>query len=382
MKTLKSLFMLCAGLSFCACSSDNEPQFPEGAGAVTVKIAAPQTRVDDATITGDNIVNGPIKLTLVHTPQNGTQESPVVVDIAYSEGTYSTSNNNFKVKSQQDGSIAVTFYNIGVPQSLSASMNGGLESYTDVQIDADGMQASRNSVPAWGKIESNAFTKSGEVIQETTGAQYPSYVEYEATVALHIPFARLEVNLSAAGTTAFNDFTKVAIAGVYLDQTIPTPNGEKTNYKLPYDVSTTAKGVNALLFDNYLNEDGTLNGSEALWIKGGDSDLTTIPATNTYFAYNVYPGAAPYFKLCLYTEGSNKPTTHYAYIDKYVVKDSNPEQEISSFVAENIYRITGLELSQNNFQVDEDGVDLAYALTATVTKAQWTVVDTTGSWAQ
>lgn len=380
MKTLKSLIMLCAGLSFCACNSDNEPQFPEGAGAVTVKIAAPQTRVDDATITGDNIVNGPIQLTLVHTPQTGTQESPVVVDIAYSEGTYSTSNNNFKVKSQQDGSIAVTFYNIGVPQSLSASMNGGLESYAGVQINADGMQASRNSVPAWGKIESTAFTKSGEVIQENNGAGNPSYVEYEATVALHIPFARLEVNLAVDKENDFSDFTKVAIAGAYLDQLIPEPSGSKTNYKLQYDASTTAKGENALLFDNYLEEDGSLNESAALWIKGGASDLTALPATDTYFAYNVYAGAAPYFKLCLYTEGSNKPTTHYAYIDKYI--DSSTSQEISSFTAENIYRITALELTQDNFQVDEDGVDLAYALTATVTKAQWTVVPTTGEWAE
>ena len=36
MKTLKSLLMLCAGLSFCACNSDNEPQLPEGAAAITI----------------------------------------------------------------------------------------------------------------------------------------------------------------------------------------------------------------------------------------------------------------------------------------------------------------------------------------------------------
>ena len=46
MKTLKSLLMLCAGLSFCACSSDNEPQFPEGEGMVEVKIVSPSTRAD------------------------------------------------------------------------------------------------------------------------------------------------------------------------------------------------------------------------------------------------------------------------------------------------------------------------------------------------
>ena len=57
MKTLKSLLMLCAGLSFCACGSDNEPQVLEGTGKVVVKIVAPKTTTRgtaDANTTGND----------------------------------------------------------------------------------------------------------------------------------------------------------------------------------------------------------------------------------------------------------------------------------------------------------------------------------------
>ena len=43
MKLRKGLFMLCAGLSLCACSSDDGNQFPEGTGRVEVRIVPPTT---------------------------------------------------------------------------------------------------------------------------------------------------------------------------------------------------------------------------------------------------------------------------------------------------------------------------------------------------
>ena len=67
MKTLKSLLMLCAGLSFCACNSDNEPQFPEGEGAVTIKIVNPTTRAIKPTSGNAEItVTGDITIKLYH----------------------------------------------------------------------------------------------------------------------------------------------------------------------------------------------------------------------------------------------------------------------------------------------------------------------------
>ena len=97
MKTLKSLLMLCAGLSFCACNSDNEPQLPEGKGAVTIKIVDPSTR----TITNGSgnqqiTVEGDIYVTLSYTlPEEAPKTETKVIE--YNDGEYSVDGNEFTV---------------------------------------------------------------------------------------------------------------------------------------------------------------------------------------------------------------------------------------------------------------------------------------------
>ncbi len=373
MKTLKSLLMLCAGLSFCACSSDNEPQFPEGTGAVTVKIVPPQTRADDASATADQqVVNGDIKLILTH--NNGVT---VEKTITYSDGSYTGEN-----VTKSGDALSVVFYNVVNPTLLTASMNEGVKSYDTKKITGDTpeLQVVPESIPVYG--ETQKFTKSGNVIKDN---QSNDYVEYTASVQLEIPVARLEIQIGVG--TSFEGFSSVSLAGAYLDNIKPTGNGNATDYYLKWDNSQTksADGTDeaayAILCDNYMTADATL-GANAKVLYGNDA-VEKLPATDKYFAYNFFAGVSPEFKLCLKVVGSDNenpiPAIQYAIVNEF--KDTSYADVV--FEKGKIYRVTNLTLNGTNIQVDESGAELQYALTATVEQAKWTVVtNVNGSWAQ
>ena len=376
MKTMRNLFLLCAGLSLFACSSDDEVtnQFPEGNGAVTVKIVNPSARaISNATTNGQG-VNGNITLTLTHSGQAGTSTKT----ITYTDGVYKDGETTLTVN---DKVLTVVFYNIGTPSKLTASMNGGLASYDDIAINADGtnstpnMQATPENIPVYGETES--FTKSGEVINDGNS----DYVEYDASIQLEIPVARLEIQVGVGNT--FTGFSSVSLAGAYLDNIKPTAAGTITDYRLQYDNSATQKGEDAILCDNYFASEGILKTEGVLSLMGNGA-ATSLPGTNTYFAYNFYAGTNPEFKLCLKVEGSDIqnpiPGIQYAIVNNFV--DSSTSNPVT-FEAGKIYKVTNLTLNGNNIQVDESGTQLAYALTATVTQASWEVITTVnGSWAQ
>lgn len=372
MKTLKSLFMLCAGLSFCACSSDNEPQFPEGTGAVTVKIVPPQTRADDASATADEqVVNGDIKLILTH--NSGVTEERT---ITYSDGSYTGTN-----VTKDGDELAVVFYNVVNPTKLTASMNGGVVSYDAVSIveTEPAMQATPESIPVYG--ETATFVKSGSVINDGN----KDYVEYTASIQLQIPVARLEIQVGVGNS--FDGFSSVSLAGAYLDKVKPTDAGAVTDYYLQYDNSQTKKAdgtdedAYAILCDNYMTAEATL-GNEAKVLHGTGA-VSVLPAENKYYAYNFYAGTNPEFKLCLKVVGSDAqnpiPGIQYAIVNEFLDSSS----AAVTFEAGKIYRVTNLTLNGTNIQVDESGAELQYALTATVEQAKWTVVtNVNGSWAQ
>ena len=68
----------------------------------------------------------------------------------------------------------------------------------------------------------------------------------------------------------------------------------------------------------------------------------------------------------------------YAIINKF----KEGQTELNEFEAGKIYQVKNLTLNGDNIQVDEAGNELAYGLTAIVEQAKWSVVETTGSWAQ
>ena len=396
MKTLKSLLMLCAGLSFCACNSDNEPQLPEGNGAVTIKIVDPSTRTITSGSGNQQItVEGDIYVTLSYT-LSGSQTA--TKKIAYDSGTgkYSVDGNEFTT-----GNPEVTFYNIGTPNSVTVSMNGGVASYNDIAINGTtsytpgtmsavtgNMQAAPASIPVYKS--STSFKKTGEILKNGE----VEYIEYESTVDLNgtIPVARLEVQIQAGANildgTDNHDFASVAIQGAYLDHILVTPNATgTTNYYLAGDESATKKAdgtgdaANAILADSYGTPYALSSGTFAPAKEG---------ETSKYYAYNFYPTTtAPIFKLCLnVTKATGAtdeiPTTQYAIIKNYTYGTNAPagknEGDAVVFEKGYIYTITALELNADNIQIDEEGTDLAFALTAIVTRAQWTPLAINATW--
>ncbi len=380
MKLRKSLFMLCAaGLSLCACNSDDiKEQMPEGYGAVTVKITNPATRSVINTASTGGVVNGDIILTLTHEAVSGTTVvSPQNITLEWDDVNSSYTN------CTPDGDdLLVTFYNIGRPTKLEASMHGGIGNYSTVSIaqesgEGGNLQATPDQIPVYGFTET--FTKSGNVINDGN----KDYIEYDASVTMKIPVARLEIQVAISDeANAFAGFSSVKLAGAYLDN-IKSVGGatDYTNYYLQYDNSATKKATGvgsdayAILCDNYMTAEGEL-GTSAPVVFGTDA-VSELPAAG-FFAYNFYPGTAPKFNLCLKVEGDgeNIPALQYAIV-KFVDGDDND----LVFEAGNIYKVTNLSLKGDNIQVDEDGNDLTFALTAVVERASWTVkTDVEGTW--
>lgn len=383
MKTLKSLFMLCAGLSFCACSSDNEPQFPEGTGAVEVKIVAPQTR---AATEGDNQgttveVTGNIYVTVVH--HGGTEEWTQKVAA---------------------GETSVKFYGVTNPTKVKVSMNGGDESYTFDELVGESTNVEYTIKDAFGENEttsSESFDLQavktvpvyGEAVPTLTGtieqpANQPNgalkkYQMYTATVNLKIPVARLEVSINRE--TASTQYATLTATGAYLDNLYSNIGVEYADGAYPNIVPTvdpTNYYYAAAYYGNAFTAQGT--GVSPLQAALG-TDFVNAGSTEVV-GFNIYgtPAAnVPHFKF-IFTNASAAqgqeavPSVMYAKIISYVDGEGNP---ISLNNGE-IYQIIDLAIEDSNIGMMEDNEsDLEFGLTATVVKASWEIKEVKGTWA-
>lgn len=363
MKLTKSLFMLCAaGLSLCACNSDEKELFPEGTGTVTVKITNPSTRsiIDAASVGG--VVTGDINLKLTH--GGGVTE----VTLNYSAGSYTASDGGAVTTEGND--LTYTFTGIGAPSLLEASMYGGVANYSSVAINAETpkMQASSTEIPVYGST-----TSFGEPVKD--GNIY----KYNASVTMTIPVARMEINVTVG---EMSQFGSVELLGVYMDKIYETggATGNATNYKLPGDVGATAAGSDAILYDTYLAEGNTYDSNKSIKLTGNDA-ASALPKSNGYYAYNFYPnGDNPEFKLLFKVtpkQGeASIPIYQYAILNSYKISDTPV-----TFEKQKIYKID-VTLADDNIQIDESGNAMTYSLVATVTQASWEVKTVTGGWAQ
>ena len=318
MKTLKSLLMLCAGLSFCACSSDNdEIQLPEGNGAVEVTIVPPATRATTGTSGANNAkvdVIGDVYVTLTATSGGGTVK---------------VSANDFA------SNKIVKFWNVTGPTKVEVSMNGGVDSYESVSITDQttqisysvgleqnkttetvvrNMQADPTSIPVYGVATLNNGLSLTTDIEENGGQKYQMY---KATINLTIPVARLEVIVKReSASTVFNSLNAY---GVYLDHIKPTGNGDYTEYISSKDVAKSAENNSTAIGKNAILEDA-FDASAAFIASGAQ-----IPGNSQVFAYNFYGNAdaanVPYFKILFKDaariDGTTIPTTQYAMITQY-----------------------------------------------------------------
>ena len=179
MKTLKSLLMLCAGLSFCACNSDNDNVLPEGTGKVVVKIVPPTTRAEKPFSEGSVAITGTYDITLLAAKGGDTKEDVAV------------------------GS-EIVFPNVVSPTKVIVSLNDGLKEYTTA-IDATLGNVDPTAAPAYG--ETTTFNTSTDANSNTI---------YTATVNMAIPVARLEIG-KISFTAANSVFDVLTVGGVYMD---------------------------------------------------------------------------------------------------------------------------------------------------------------------
>ena len=202
------------------------------------------------------------------------------------------------------------------------------------------------------------------------------------------------IKMSGSASNSSTILPKMIFAGenesssVKMDHILVTPNATgTTNYYLAGDESATKKAdgtgdaANAILADSYGTPYALSSGTFAPAKEG---------ETSKYYAYNFYPTTtAPIFKLCLnVTKATGAtdeiPTTQYAIIKNYTYGTNAPagknEGDAVVFEKGYIYTITALELNADNIQIDEEGTDLAFALTAIVTRAQWTPLAINATW--
>ena len=367
MKTLKSLLMLCAGLSFCACGSDNEPQLPEGAGMIEVKIANPSTRANN----GDNInISGTITITLTH---NNGQKLTQTVEVE--EGQLA------------ERSKTVKFWNVVSPEKVTASINGGLATYVSVPINSTednaettevkepNMQAEPKSIPAYG--ETTTFTLTGTMTATENEAQGSGYTQddkgklfqkYSAEIQMAIPVARLTVGTISHEAHGGQDdvclFTGLKIQGVYLDNTslygtayannvYPSVQGSGTDYA-GFETAVLKKGVDS------------------------PTDATFAASAFNFYATTGNPTFKVYFSSAKFAAGDGQQEREaWAMIKSY--KDIN--QQPITMQNGKIYEIANVTLLDENILGDEEN-DAVYGVEVTVKEAVWTVVTTNVEWEQ
>lgn len=372
MKTLKSLFMLCAGLSFCACSSDDEVPTLAKEGAVEVTIVPPTTRT-----VGDG---------------SGNVSTIKVVGDMYVTLEYNGNSVTKKI-AQSEVPKVVKFWGVTNPTKVSVSMNGGQLDYSSVSITNNttisesyvdeaeqeqtdsnvsfNMQAAPANIPVYGEVgESGIVLKDRVETHDET-----NYQMYDATVTLKIPVARLEVSAKRlAESTLFNTLN---LKGAYLDNIKPTNGGAFTDYKHPLDESTTVSGqTSAILFDTH---------ETPIAFVGAD---VTAPGNSQYYVYNFYgkanaedanyenPEVKLYFTNVTAKTGT-VPANQYAIINSY----KNAQDQVISLENGKVYKITDITLADSNVGPVESGDELAYAVEVTVEEAVWSVETTTGVWA-
>lgn len=395
MKMNKFLMLGIAGLAFAACSNEEDATsnlFPEGTGAVTIKIAAP-------TVTKAIAPGHSADVTVV--PAAG---SNVTITLT---GSSSYSETITLSADQWDTQKEVTFWNVETPQSVTVVMNGGKKTYTASDlVETAALQAVEN-VPAYG--ETDDFTLTVNTGSPTANDPYEAgadaddvnktYQLYEATVTMAIPMARLEVSgikhvrADVGNAHAETDckYQTLTIAGVYLDNVIANGAGvaytEGTGFSVasgtPADYSfdgTHGTGITAVL-KNAATE-ANFGGTD---FKANDN---VWPATGNVFGYNFFgaTGAGNLPKFKIYFDASTAkdsqsplPAPRYAMITKYW--NEGKTQEITSFEPGHIYRITSALLDDENIIGDEGGNTL-YGVEVTVTEATWEVETITADWAE
>lgn len=246
-----------------------------------------------------------------------------------------------------------TFWNVEKPASVEVSINGGVESYENLDA-VDGEPA---SMPAFGKTTS--ITYEGLKAYDATlagndaGEAGMSYSNYVATVNVRIPVARLEMggikHVVGEGGPLFNNLTFLSV-----EVRNATVAGE-------YSVGNSvfeAVGENVQNLTDEVNEDFLTEG-------------VVFPTTGCY-VYNFFVSAdkQPEVAFNFSTLNGGETVKLYAVVDHFVDGDGS---EIANFEAGKIYQIKKIEIEDSDLSTDPSGED-AISVTVTVEVKEWEIV--------
>lgn len=398
MKLTKSLFLAFAGLGLFACSNedvtDNGGAQFKGNGAVAVKIVSPDLLTRNAGGATDGVAGSSVAIegNLVITLTGKTLDEEGNPTVPY-EQSITIDASKLKSASEESATI-LKFWNIAVPEKLTASINGGVADYRSVDLSSPSMQVAAANVPAYG--ETTSFTKKSDTEGQSPilgedndtkkdgteqgageGDATKVYEMYEASVTMAIPVARLEVSnithVKHAGTDEDQCiYTELKADGAYLDG-YTTQGSEYKGASFPNSVGVAGD----FSFDG-IHGTGAISGlidkfEEAQSFKTEQ----TLPGP---FTYNFYAnGTNPVFKLFFGTaKGTNIIEPRYAMVTKY--KDATTHEEVT-FQNGHIYRIVGATLYDKNIIGDEGGNTL-FGVEVTVEEATWTLHTIEADWAE
>ena len=324
----------------CAKEDNNGPKF-DGPVALSIKIAAPELNskaaVDPTTVT--KITYDKVKVKL-----NAKSGDDVNTWVELDAEQVDPSGEGY------------TFWNVENPQSVEVSINEGKESYTDL-TDFEGKAATE--VPVYGK--SSNFTFVGTATNNGT-----QYDEYEITVNAKIPVARLE--LSGIQHKAHEEVKDCRYSALTLDKITIMDAVAAGSYN---EETNVFDGTAATTKD--LEEE-----VEALETIDNNflADGAVFPVSDKCYAFNMFSGKPKvrFDGVCTTKDGMLTDAPRYAFVTKFV--NSDTQEEITSFLPGNIYRMTSIEIPDDAFTSDPEGNTLV-AVTVFVTVQQWTVVNTT-----
>lgn len=388
MKLSKCLFLAFAGLGLFACSNEEDAvNNSQISGAVAIKIQAP-TLTRAVAATGDGVSS--VKVV----PQEG---SKVIITLTADQGT-----NSIELTPEQWAQgQEVTFWGVKNPQSVTVSMNGGVDTYDGVSITT--LQQMPEAIPVYGSADAADFTTDGssdvpnsytDVDQShQTGPEgydkTATYQMWQAEVQLEIPVARLEVSGITHIHTLPTDqasckYKELKIAGVYLDNVKKTGAGNRTDV---YFEEGKGSGLELAFLTEAISpaEDFLHGGSWPAVIEGKtqayafnfyaptETEITGATTDDAKKALN------PKFKI-YFTDAKGSSievsTPRYAMITNYKDSENNP----LVLQRGHIYRITSAELTDENIIGDEEGNTLI-GVEVTVEEATWTVKTIEADWA-
>ena len=396
---MNKYFMLgLAGLAFAACSNEedatsNATLFPEGNGALSIRIVNP--------VAATRAVAG--------TTQNVTVTGPVTITLEAGNGNKTI---NLTAEQLEDAvgdqpKEEIKFWNVQNPTKVTVSMNNGAATYSTVSITEDYMQSVAN-VAAYG--ETTDFVAAGlgtpdlddDIYEEgaTGDDEGKQYEMYKATVQLAIPVARLEVDgithvQSHITTPVDCKYATLSIDGVYMDNIMPngadvTLPTSRVGYKFPGDTGETAEGIDAILSEAIT--DGTSFLVDASWptVEGQVYAFNFYaPTTEQATAFTtqdqknaINPQFKIYFKSATGKGNNVIAAPRYAMITKYRAAGStNPADPGIVLEAGKVYRIVDAVLDDENI-IGHEGGNTQYGVNVVVEEAVWTVETIKADWAE